>query len=49
MASTLLERGIRISHLTTVADRAGHYSFGNGDIDLLGLQDAQEAEVGGAG
>lgn len=27
-------------------DRVGYDSFGLGDADLLGLQDAQEAEVG---
>ncbi|CAF9921323.1 hypothetical protein IMSHALPRED_005147 [Imshaugia aleurites] len=47
MAPALLERGLRARRLAAVADSAGDDRGGGDDPRRLGLQDAEETQVGG--
>ena len=49
MAPTVLERGLRIGDFAAVGDGAGDDCAGAGDLGVVGLQDAEEEEGGGAG
>lgn len=49
MVPAFLDRRVRTTHLAAVADCAGSDSAGGDDPGHLGVQIAQETQVGGAG